>query len=159
MQTDNPHTLLIRISNRRCRNVLVKHPTKPLHFDKIAPVLAGGSHADTNQQGLYSGSLTEQRRQTLWPKRFSLNDAILRITETPLSVHTDITQPCTTATQHPSHTLLPASCSTVIVFTVQSIVCVEARWTMSPISVQAMIQHRYCDLSFSHFTRQDGVSE
>lgn len=28
---------------------------------------------------------------------------------------------------------------------------------MSPISVQTMIQHCYCDSSFSHLTRQDGV--
>lgn len=58
--------------------------------------------------------------------------------------------------QQRSHTTLPASCSTVILFTGQPIVCVEAWWTMSPISVQAMIQHCYCDWSFSHLTRQDG---
>ena len=34
----------------------------------------------------------------------SVNDAILRITETPLSALSDITQPSTAAAQHPSHT-------------------------------------------------------
>lgn len=37
---------------------------------------------------------------------------------------------------HGSHTQPPTSCSTIIVFSVQPIVCAEARWTMSPISVQ-----------------------
>ena len=54
------------------------------------------------------------------------------------------------------HTPPAAFCSPVIVFIRHPIVCVGARWTMSPISVKTMIQHCYCYPSSSHFTRQDG---
>lgn len=42
------------------------------------------------------------------------------------------------------------SCSTVIVFALQPIVCMEARRTMSPISVHTLIQCCYCELTFPH---------
>lgn len=49
---------------------------------------------------------------------------------------------------HVPHTPSPTLCSTVIVFIGQPIVCDGAWWTVSPISVQTMIQHYYCDQSF-----------
>lgn len=71
--------------------------------------------------------------------------------------HSALHSSSATTPLHGSHTPPPASCSTIIVFSGQPIVCEGACWTMSPIFVQTMIQHCYCDPSFSHLTGQDGV--